>query len=81
MSEIKEFEPETLCYEEKLKELQSCIDLLQDEQCSLDETLRNYEKANRLYESCLKELDAMEEKLSIINEGQEERFERGEVEL
>lgn len=55
-------------FEEALNDLEKIIQELEDEECSLEESIKLYKKGNELLSYCSKSLNKLEKEIEIINE-------------
>lgn len=63
-------------FEDKIKELESIIDELENGEIDLDESIEKYTKAMKLVKECDEKLKNIEEQVNkIIVDGKEEEFE------
>ncbi|MFD3157388.1 exodeoxyribonuclease VII small subunit [Haloimpatiens sp. FM7330] len=61
-------------YEEMMSELENVINLMENNDVSLEDAIKNYEKGMKLYYKLYKRLDEAEGKIKILNEHGEENF-------
>lgn len=63
-------------FEDKIKELESIIDELENGEIDLDESIEKYTKAMKLVKECDEKLKNIEEQVNkMIVDGKEENFE------
>ena len=55
-------------FEDNMKELESIVNLMDEDEMSLDDTLKNFEKGVDLYEKCKEQLEKIENKISILKD-------------
>lgn len=61
-------------YESMVKQLEEIVEVMDDEQLSLDEAIKNYEKGMQLYNKLYKLLEQAEGKIKIIKDNEEKDF-------
>ncbi len=57
---------EGLKFEEGLEELENILELLENEELSLEESIKNYETGVKYYNFCKEKLDSLEKKIEIL---------------
>lgn len=55
-------------YEEKIKELESIIEKLNEGKVPMAEAVKNFERASQLAKECYKELNDLKGKVSVIKD-------------
>ncbi|WP_138204484.1 exodeoxyribonuclease VII small subunit [Haloimpatiens lingqiaonensis] len=63
-----------ISYEEMLKELEGIVKLMDSEELSLDDAIKNYEKGIKLYNKLNSTLSTAEGKIKIIKDEEEKDF-------
>ncbi|WP_035290182.1 exodeoxyribonuclease VII small subunit [Clostridium sp. KNHs214] len=61
-------------YEEMIKELEGIVKLMDSEELSLDDAIKNYEKGIKLYNKLNSILSTAEGKIKIIKDNEEKDF-------
>ncbi|WP_102400854.1 exodeoxyribonuclease VII small subunit [Haloimpatiens massiliensis] len=61
-------------YEEMIKELEGIVKLMDSEELSLDDAIKNYEKGIKLYNKLSSILSTAEGKIKIIKDNEEKDF-------
>lgn len=61
-------------YEEMIKELEGIVKLIDSEELSLDDAIKNYEKGIKLYNKLNSILSKAEGKIKIIKDNEEQDF-------
>jgi exodeoxyribonuclease VII small subunit len=62
-------------FEEMLKRLERLIEELEDEEVSLDESLKKYEEGIRLLKLCRNKLDSMKKRVEVLLKKEDGRIE------
>lgn len=65
-------------YEEMLLKLQNIVDMLENDEGSLEETMKSYEEGVKIVNKMYKTLDSYEGKISIIKNEKETEFEESD---
>ncbi len=60
-----------LTIEESFRELEGILEKLEDEESSLEESFRWFEKGMKLVSSCAKQIDQVEKKMIVLSEGED----------
>lgn len=60
-----------LTIEESFRELEGILEKLEDEESSLEESFRWFEKGMKLVRSCAKQIDQVEKKMIVLSEGED----------
>ena len=62
-------------FEQTLEELENIVTKLENGELNLDESIKHFEVATKLYKECKVELDKAEKKISVLTESlQEEEY-------
>lgn len=59
-------------FEQTLEELENIVTKLENGELNLEESIKNFETATKLYKDCKVELDKAEKKISVLTESLQE---------
>ncbi len=59
-------------FEQSLEELENIVEKLENGELNLDESIKNFELATKLYKECKTELDKAEKKITVLTESLQE---------
>lgn len=67
--------PKEMKFEEMLRKLEKLVEELEDEEVSLDDSLKKYEEGIRLLKLCRNKLDSMKKRVEILLKKEDGRIE------
>lgn len=67
-------------FEKDYEKLKAIVKEMEKEDVSLDQSLKNFEQATKLYKDCRDYLQSTKKKIKILNDGIEDIFEKDSLE-
>ncbi|MDO4329245.1 MAG: exodeoxyribonuclease VII small subunit [Lachnospiraceae bacterium] len=72
MEEAGKQQPPSLTIEETFEELEGILEMLEDEESSLEESFRYFERGMKLVKSCSAQIDKVEKQIFVLSEDEED---------